>query len=738
VTPPVAIDIPLPEAPYRGLPPYRFCDQAIFFERARDAERLVRLVTMYRGSLLYGESGVGKSSLINAGFIPKVLSEMVVERLRVQPRLNQEFVVERIARSAAGRDFLPSLLTDSCAQERITIGAEEFLGRVQRAAASRLLLIFDQFEELLTFTTDGPASGSAVESRRRIVDALVRLVHDRGNAHVRLLFVFREDYLAKFDRFFYLCPELPDQCLRLKPPPAASLHRVLRGPFESGRVPPGHWSREISQAVAGALEQQLRPAEEGEGVNLSQVQIAASELWRSDNPGELLARRGVDGLVSDFLRDQLGRFREDRETGEALLSLMITVQGTRKVVAEGEVLEELSRQEGFSGERVRAALEKLVSDTHLVRRDYHRGMTTYEIVSEFLVPWIRTLKLQRTARKARNKILVRAAVAVLLIVAVLIGLFIWKYTSTTEAARRDQIVKEKDAELVKTRDDLLVERLGTQGLGSRLADADNRANTLQGDLNSLSAELARQENSLNERLLRASQEFERVRKESAQALEQEKRARATDQAQANSRIGQLRDEITQLNAKLRPTDAPHKGVPPTLGESPRIAAAKPEPRPETVGGQRQFEREYGLYFGSLQPLKDVGLEGVYAFVQKRKVGGARRANAAFAAVISLADKKALSSSRTRYKVEDKLKSMANEFLDAGPLPEERLEVFSQQLGAELKSLGVEGAVSLTVDYDHTEVDVFALKFSADGRGFDLVIAVNSPIAKGRLHSFSPR
>ncbi len=45
---------------------------------------------MYRGVLLYGDSGSGKSSLVNAGLIPEAIRlGFEPERLRVQPRESQ-------------------------------------------------------------------------------------------------------------------------------------------------------------------------------------------------------------------------------------------------------------------------------------------------------------------------------------------------------------------------------------------------------------------------------------------------------------------------------------------------------------------------------------------------------------------------------------------------------------------------------------------------------------------------
>src|SRR5204862_5994252 len=61
-----------PGQPYRGLEPFGFADTGILAAREAEIERLVRLVTMYRGVLLYGESGSGKSSLVSAGLLPRL------------------------------------------------------------------------------------------------------------------------------------------------------------------------------------------------------------------------------------------------------------------------------------------------------------------------------------------------------------------------------------------------------------------------------------------------------------------------------------------------------------------------------------------------------------------------------------------------------------------------------------------------------------------------------------------
>jgi predicted AAA+ superfamily ATPase len=61
------IEPKLPEAPYNGLMPYSEEDAPFFFGREREREVIIANLIASRLTLLYGASGVGKSSVLRAG-----------------------------------------------------------------------------------------------------------------------------------------------------------------------------------------------------------------------------------------------------------------------------------------------------------------------------------------------------------------------------------------------------------------------------------------------------------------------------------------------------------------------------------------------------------------------------------------------------------------------------------------------------------------------------------------------
>jgi hypothetical protein len=109
---------PPPKAPYRGIESFRFLDRAIFTARDEEVWDLLSCVTLYRASLLYGESGTGKTSLVNAGLIPAPLREdLLPHRLRVVPDQGGQIKLERISTEIEnGPPYLPSYFTIGTAE----------------------------------------------------------------------------------------------------------------------------------------------------------------------------------------------------------------------------------------------------------------------------------------------------------------------------------------------------------------------------------------------------------------------------------------------------------------------------------------------------------------------------------------------------------------------------------------------------------------------------------------------
>jgi WD40 repeat protein len=406
---------------------------------------LTNLVSVYRGVLLYGDSGSGKSSLVNAGLIPEAIRlGFAPERLRVQPRASEELVVERILGAEDNQEeLLPSALaSDEESSPRTVLAMEAFEERVRAAGERhRLLLIFDQFEEIVTlFDEAGTRDG-----QRRLVELLVRLL--RGSLPIKVLFSFREDYLGRVKELLSACPELIDQALRITPPAAQALPTIIRGPFDRY---PDRFARELSPALTDRLVTVLAERFGTGDISLSEVQTVCLRLWRSDSPEALLAEKGPQGLLEDDLGEALDRMPAPlRAAAIALLTQMVTSGGTRNVISAGDLVQRVREQEAIAPNQLELALEDL-SQSRLVRRERRRDLDLYEITSEFLVPWISrrrdTFRRSQERRRERRRLSIVISIATAFVVAAaIIGVLAWQARSDAERAKGEAEVAAADA-----------------------------------------------------------------------------------------------------------------------------------------------------------------------------------------------------------------------------------------------------------------------------------------------------
>jgi hypothetical protein len=81
---------------------------------------------------------------------------------------------------------------------------------------------------------------------------------------------------------------------------------------------------------------------------------------------------------------------------------MVTSQGTRNVISEYDLFAQVGGVERFTDTQLRGALQALAQESKLVRRVILREAPYYEIISEFLAPWIAKLRREREGARAER------------------------------------------------------------------------------------------------------------------------------------------------------------------------------------------------------------------------------------------------------------------------------------------------------------------------------------------------
>ena len=161
-----------------------------------------------------------------------------------------------------------------------------------------------------------------------------------------------------------------------------------------------------------------------------------------------------------------------RDLAVALLSQLVTPSGTRNIVSEYDLISQVCEDEAIPEDRVKEACQALVQETKLVRREHRYDTYFYDIVSEFLVPWIRRQKIERVAAIERRKLeaieqrkrrkILAFALATLLIALGVGATAYYIYSKRTVAALAYDEVKHAKAEEKRAEDGEQVALLQTK------------------------------------------------------------------------------------------------------------------------------------------------------------------------------------------------------------------------------------------------------------------------------------
>ncbi|MFH8636033.1 nSTAND1 domain-containing NTPase [Streptomyces goshikiensis] len=181
---------PRDRVPYPGLDAFAEDENAVFFGREAQAAELTRRLHVAsaqpgdRFLLLVGASGSGKSSLVRAGVMPRLRER----RWTVLPAITpgpDPLGALATAVSAAGSGDEPATILRRLRQDPAALKTE--LGRIRGGRFRRVLLVIDQFEEVLTLAGEG--------ERAQFLDALLSCV--RQDLGIRVLATLRVDFLGR-------------------------------------------------------------------------------------------------------------------------------------------------------------------------------------------------------------------------------------------------------------------------------------------------------------------------------------------------------------------------------------------------------------------------------------------------------------------------------------------------------------------------------------------------------------
>jgi len=471
--------------PWLGLASFTEETREYFYGRDDETGELARRVQRKLLTVLFGQSGLGKTSILRAGLVPRLRGQgycpvyVRIDYAREAPEPAEQ-IKRAIAKAARG--------SGEWTQAGAAIAGEslwEFLHhrddvlRDESGATLIPLLIFDQFEEIFTLAQ---ADEFGRARAQRFTEELADLVENRPpkalearleaddaaaerfdftRSDYRVLIALREDYLAPLEGLKGIMPSITQNRLRLAPMTGAQAMAAVLKPGK----------RLVSEEVAAAIVRFVAGGAEIEHAEVepSLLSLICRELndtrieqGRSEISLDLLAGSHAT-ILSNFyeraLADQPAAVRRIVEDE------LLTESGFRENVAEERI------RNSFAAAGAAADALATLVNRRLLRIEERLDVRRVELTHDVLCGVVRTsrdLRKEREAREATERLLAAqrerelaarrglvrarqvAAVCILLAVGAA-GAAIFGYVSTRRAERAERDAQQTRAVALQAR-----------------------------------------------------------------------------------------------------------------------------------------------------------------------------------------------------------------------------------------------------------------------------------------------
>jgi energy-coupling factor transporter ATP-binding protein EcfA2 len=337
-------------------------DREHLYGRGEKIKELLKGIDTNRITLLLGNSGCGKTSLIHAGLFPAAIGAgwfPVYTRSLGLPR----------------SDVVSGLLASVFEGPHSYRGA--LLSPLEQAAAGvapqRLLLVIDQFEDILMARDEGEAENLVRD---------LQTIHYWEDPRIRVLLSYRADLEARLGRFWQMISGSPEGLARVyvEGLSVGEAWNAVETASADLRI-----KLELSQAQKAQIGEDLQSFSDShgeQGVYPPYIQMLIDHIWRKAGSqrgtyrfDDYLTSGAMEGVTEGYLARQLAYASDTKGHLKAALVSLVRSYG----VKAQKSLAEVAVDTGLPEKECEAALENLI-DLRLVR---HIG-DLYEVAHDFL------------------------------------------------------------------------------------------------------------------------------------------------------------------------------------------------------------------------------------------------------------------------------------------------------------------------------------------------------------------
>ena len=371
--------------PYKALLEFDIQDAALFYGRSTAIRELLAHMERDQLTVLHAGSGTGKTSLLKAGIMSRLLADGHVP-LYLRPYQTPVHL--------ALKQSLLINLEDT--PDLAGISMHDFLRRATRLISGRqFVVIIDQFEELFTVQNE--------DSRNDFIDQLSTCLDD-DLLPVRWIIALRDEWFGQLGGFRPRIRNPYANEFLLRPLSRAEAMRVITQPAERRHV-----------TYEPALVQRLLDDLGRDEVTPPHLQLVCSMLFDSLNGSTVVTQAMYDeaGQAKGILREHLYRVlsrdvpRDMREPARRLLEALVTSEKRRALRTREELTAELVTW-NYPASIIDGVLNQL-TDSRLLRveefmLDKVNSVVAYELAHDYLLEEIE-IDPEIQARKAAQELL---------------------------------------------------------------------------------------------------------------------------------------------------------------------------------------------------------------------------------------------------------------------------------------------------------------------------------------------
>jgi len=346
--------------PFKFLDSYTKEDRDIFFGRETETRELFYKAHHSRITIVYGESGTGKSSLVQCGLFAELDENAQIFNVRTgaNPLANLD------------KEIFSLLNTE---QEEI-FDYSEIFEKIYKKCWKKQIILFDQFEEFFILKTID--TNEVYEDRKNqfllFLDAVLNC-----NSDVAVVICIREDYFAKLSEFEDVLPRFLENRVWVAKMHREKAREVIEKPCAACNV-------KIDNETAGKILDSLK--DKSGSVELPLLQVVMDELYKKayeQNSSDIQIeisdndQSWIGNILAVFLDNQVNKFGDGSEDAKAVLKAMITGDGTKKQVTVEDILAVVEIEE----DKLATILEELTNG-RVIKKD--ADLLSYELRHDIL------------------------------------------------------------------------------------------------------------------------------------------------------------------------------------------------------------------------------------------------------------------------------------------------------------------------------------------------------------------